>query len=706
MEKIGKVALDYSKYPGEDFYCDGEVEDRLLDIAKTQAPEEYPTVIEEAGSWPILYHLSALRENIVEWIPMEPGAKVLEVGSGCGAITGVLSRKAGSVTCVELSKKRSEINAYRHKACDNITIQVGNFKNIEPELPEDYDYIFLIGVLEYADSYIGGKTPHEEFIRILRKHLAPRGRLVIAIENQYGLKYFAGCREDHTGEFFEGIEGYPAPKGVRTFGRDGLTQVLQRAGEQAFHFYYPYPDYKFMHSLYSDAYLPKAGELSDNLRNFDRDRLVLFDEKRVFDGMIREGAFPFFANSFLVVVGQELPVQYARYSNQRAPQYAICTRIEQQDGRLMVRKYPLGDGARDHINGAHMAEVCQELSARYAGGKLSVNRCLSGQGEAGETEYSEFEFVRGTLLAERMDEMLFRNDIEGFYELFDEYVERVSYRNEAYQGKLCSRDLIFSNILMEGDRWTLIDYEWTTEEEEDIRRLIYKAVYCYLLEDGRREALDRNRMLRRLSLTPVEAAEIERDEMAFQQQVTGGRATLAQLREKMAHPTVRLEEMLKCGMGNAATKAQTTFQVYEDTGEGFREAQSYSVPEVRVESGEIKCEIKIPQGVKRVRLDPGSRFCAVKLREIVFQGKALALRDDKQVSVNGTRLKSSDVILFDTEDPNITVDLTKLKRDQVEGSEVQAEPDRDEATLVFRARVEILSGEMVEELIRAKRPFF
>ena len=26
-EEIGKVKLDYSMYPGEDFYCDGAVED-------------------------------------------------------------------------------------------------------------------------------------------------------------------------------------------------------------------------------------------------------------------------------------------------------------------------------------------------------------------------------------------------------------------------------------------------------------------------------------------------------------------------------------------------------------------------------------------------------------------------------------------------------------------------------------------------------
>ena len=30
-EQIGKVKLDLSFYPGEDFYCDGTVEDEILD---------------------------------------------------------------------------------------------------------------------------------------------------------------------------------------------------------------------------------------------------------------------------------------------------------------------------------------------------------------------------------------------------------------------------------------------------------------------------------------------------------------------------------------------------------------------------------------------------------------------------------------------------------------------------------------------------
>lgn len=31
-EQIGKIILDLTHYPGEDYYCDGQVEDELLEI--------------------------------------------------------------------------------------------------------------------------------------------------------------------------------------------------------------------------------------------------------------------------------------------------------------------------------------------------------------------------------------------------------------------------------------------------------------------------------------------------------------------------------------------------------------------------------------------------------------------------------------------------------------------------------------------------
>ncbi|MDE5952109.1 MAG: class I SAM-dependent methyltransferase, partial [Acetatifactor sp.] len=287
-EQIGKITLDLSKYPGEDLYCDGAVEDELLDIARKYSQVEYGQLIEQRKSWPLLYHLSPLRENIVDFVPMSTEDKVLEVGSGCGAITGALARKAASVTCVDLSKKRSMINAYRHSDCDNITIHVGNFQDIEPQLPRDYNYICLIGAFEYGRGYIGGERPYEEFLRILAGHLAPGGRILIAIENKYGLKYFAGCKEDHVGNYFAGIENYQDGGNARTFSRQGLEKIFASCGIEEYSFYYPYPDYKFMTTIFSDRRQPGRGELSNNLRNYDRDRMVLFDEKLAFDGIVEE----------------------------------------------------------------------------------------------------------------------------------------------------------------------------------------------------------------------------------------------------------------------------------------------------------------------------------------------------------------------------------------------------------------------------------
>ena len=44
-EKIGKVFLDDTLYPGQDLYSDGAIEDELLEIARDYHPEEFNRVI-------------------------------------------------------------------------------------------------------------------------------------------------------------------------------------------------------------------------------------------------------------------------------------------------------------------------------------------------------------------------------------------------------------------------------------------------------------------------------------------------------------------------------------------------------------------------------------------------------------------------------------------------------------------------------------
>ena len=119
------------------------------------------------------------------------------------------------MTSVDLSKRRSLINANRNKEYDNLTIMVGNFNDVV--LKEKYDYITLIGVLEYQNNFTNSDNPFVDFLNTIRNLLKPDGKLLIAIENKYGLKYWCGAPEDHSGIPFDGINYYKCSNIARTF---------------------------------------------------------------------------------------------------------------------------------------------------------------------------------------------------------------------------------------------------------------------------------------------------------------------------------------------------------------------------------------------------------------------------------------------------------------------------------------------------------
>lgn len=652
-EQIGKIKLDLTHYPGEDLYCDGQIEDEILDIVKNHAEVEYPKIIEERASWPILYHLSTLRENIVDWIPMDSDAKVLEVGSGCGAITGALARKVKEVTCVDLSKKRSTINAYRHSECDNVTIHVGNFKDIEPDLPCDFDYICLIGVFEYGQSYMGTDKPFEEFLNIIMKHLAPGGRVVIAIENKYGLKYFAGCREDHLGTYFSGIENYADGGYVRTFSRRGLEKIFAACGVKKYSFYYPYPDYKLMTTVYSDTYQPGKGELSNNLRNFDRDRMLLFDEKNAFDGIVEDNLFSVFANSYEIIIGDGFDVKYSKFSNDRSAEYCIRTEIcRDEKGQTVVKKHPLSDAAKEHVRGMEVAY--QNLLKRYEGGELEINKCTLR--EEGDRVWAEFEFVEGRPLSEMLDECLEKDDMEGFRALFRRYVEKTGY-NQEYP--VADFDLIFANIMVSGDTWTVIDYEWTFGKAVAAKELAFRAIYCYLLEDEKRNKLNVDFIMQELGITEKEAEEYREQERDFQKFVTGKHLSMGEMRNRIGHPVI---DAVKGADKFKENQMVTRLQVYEDRGEGFKEEHSYLLPNAYISEDMVEVEIAVDGDVQHLRIDPAFDSCVVHVEELLFNGKTVPMGNRMIFSTNGKRLRPTTSIVFPTQDPCLCVRVSQLDR--------------------------------------------
>lgn len=296
-EKIGGVVLNYDYYNGQDLYSDGdEMEECILGIVKSETGYEY--YHPEYKHWPVMYHLTRQRENIT--VPMDicPKDEVLEIGSGMGAITGALARRAGRVECIELSKRRSLVNAYRHRDYDNIHITVGNFQDIVIE--KKYDVITLIGVLEYAYHYINSKSPYEDFVDKMAKCLKPNGKLYVAIENKLGLKYFAGYHEDHLGYPFVGLEGYNKQDKVRTFTRSELQNLLKNNGFSNVQFYYPFPDYKLPSVIYHESVFDVTDIEFPEDSNYDMPIIHNFNMNRVFAGLKGTDERKILSNSFLV----------------------------------------------------------------------------------------------------------------------------------------------------------------------------------------------------------------------------------------------------------------------------------------------------------------------------------------------------------------------------------------------------------------------
>lgn len=294
---IGGVRMDYTWYDEQDKYSDGdEVEDFLLQTVKEK--KNVWDVLCRDNRWPVLYHLTPGRTVITEPMRLSSEETVLEIGAGMGAVSGAMAAKARRVDCIELSLKRSLVNAYRNDRFDNIRIIVGNFEKIE--LTEKYDVVTLIGVLEYAGMYIHqGDHPGLELLRRVSTYMKKNARLYIAIENRLGMKYFAGCAEDHLAYSYAGIEGYPADTRIRTYSKAELKELIEEAGFASCEFYYPLPDYKLPSVIYSESSL--AFPFIPPVANYDLHRFRVFDEQKALSTITPE-EFGTFANSFLIEV--------------------------------------------------------------------------------------------------------------------------------------------------------------------------------------------------------------------------------------------------------------------------------------------------------------------------------------------------------------------------------------------------------------------
>ena len=586
-KKIGRVVIE-DAYVSKDERTLSEDEKKLEEIVSSYKESEYNQKIAQEKNWAVLFSLSHIRWNAVEWLPIEKKDQVLEIGSQTGALTGILAEKAGSVTCVEESLADCRINALRNQHRDGIEIYAGAYREIASHLEKKYDWIFLIGSFEDGKRLMPGVHPYRELLESAKELLAPGGRIVLTSENRLGLRYFAGCREDYTGEYFTGIEGYVEECQKRTFSRPELEKVIRLAGLEHMEFYYPYPDYRLPMTIYSDEYLPKVGELWDNLRNFDQERYLMFDESRAFDQIISDGLFPVFSNSFLVVAQiqeekkEEKRTVFSKYSNERSERFAIRTDIQMDEsGNRYARKVACYPEGKDHIE--KLATWMEELSKVYEGSKMTLNQCRKT--DTG----TEIDFLTGQTLEEQLDCLLLDGKTEETVERLLSYIEviRKAGSAEKFQvtpefeqvfgevllpedltsAKVTDIDMVAGNAICTEQGWIHMDYEWTFDFPIPVNYVIYRIIQNYLYGNVERKGLYKELLYKKAGLTEQEIAQYTKMEQAFQHYITGTHIPLRYLYEEISPGCVNFqaEERHRKEIALANANANKGIEVFVDT---------------------------------------------------------------------------------------------------------------------------------------------
>ena len=446
-------------------YTDGSVEQEMYRRAKEGFCAPRPD-----DEWAIRYHFSPLRHNILCWFPFKEHCSILEIGGGCGAVTGLLCDKADKVTVCELTLPRARINYERHKDRDNLEIHVCDFSRFSPE--EKYDYVIINGVLEYIGSTAaqGGEDPYAAFLGRAACFLADGGKILLAIENRFGLKYFAGAPEDHLGTSFSGIQGYGADAPARTFDYTELSTVIRKAGLHCINRFYPYPDYKFPEEIFTEKTINSQFPAIPDYPVYV-EQALLFSEQLVRKSLMEQGIAQYFSNSFLWELATDentVPEdagEYIKLSTNRAGRFALFTALHESAG-IAVKQALTAEGE------AHLRDdICRSWSLGF----------LRGVPYDHENGRFSTPLLKGESLSDILAAALSANDTSAFLAPLDRlkdllYCGEQSARDggtafaEVFgQGRADiplhwldepNADLVFDNLFPHDDLWHVIDCEW------------------------------------------------------------------------------------------------------------------------------------------------------------------------------------------------------------------------------------------------------
>ena len=152
-------------------------------------------------------------------------------------------------------------------------------------------------------------------------------KILLAIDNRLGIKYFAGAKNKHYNKLFEVVESEVRQKKPNLLLKRELEKFINEAEFKNYKFYYPVPDYFNTNTIFTEDFLPKSNHSKIVYPvNYDEESIIIFNEINVMKQICDNNKFADFTNSYLVEISNEQinnDIKFINYNIFRKDKYKI-----------------------------------------------------------------------------------------------------------------------------------------------------------------------------------------------------------------------------------------------------------------------------------------------------------------------------------------------------------------------------------------------
>lgn len=215
-----------------------------------------------------------------------------------------------------------------------------------------YDYAVVSDYFETVDDPL-------QLLCVVKACLKVTGKLLLALNNPLGLRYFVGDKDPYTGRNFDSIESYMRVNKYdrnnlpgRIYDRAQTEEFLDDAGFGKRILYSAFPNLEFLQLVYREDILPNEDISSRILPLYNSPDTLFLDEFTLQQKLQKNGMFHQFANAYIfechvsedmnTPVADSEKIKHATINLNRGPECAMVTRIMESGEVVKCAIFPEG----------------------------------------------------------------------------------------------------------------------------------------------------------------------------------------------------------------------------------------------------------------------------------------------------------------------------------------------------------------------------